>query len=314
LPQILTNMVDRNSVLYRTSLISVLGNAVLSVLKVVIGIISGSMAVLSDGLDSTSDVVTSIVILYASSIISRPPNSKYVYGREKAENIASTILSFVIFFMGCQIVISAGGQIFTGKVIDLPSSLAIWVTVVSIAGKLILAWYQFYQGKRVDSSMLRANAVNMRNDVIISVGVLVGLACTFWLHVPLLDPITALLIGLYIIWSAIGIFLDAHVTLMDGIKDPSVYNKIIQAVESVPGAYRPHRIRSRLSGNRYHIALDIEVEGNLTLSEAHRISQHVEDNIKRHIENIYDIIVHVEPKDGNHDIEKYGISKEELGV
>ncbi|MDR0572612.1 MAG: cation diffusion facilitator family transporter, partial [Tannerella sp.] len=104
-------MVDRKKILFRTSWISVIGNAVLSLLKVVIGIISGSMAVLSDGLDSASDVVTSIVILFTSSIISRPPNSKYVYGREKAENVASTILSFVIFFMGCQIVVTAGEQI-----------------------------------------------------------------------------------------------------------------------------------------------------------------------------------------------------------
>ena len=307
-------MVDKKKILVRTSWVSVLGNAVLSVLKVVAGVVSGSMAVLSDGLDSTSDVVTSIIILYTSSIISRPPDSKYAYGRAKEENMASTILSFVIFFMGFQLVVAAGGQIISGEVKDLPSSLAIWVTVASIVGKLLLAWYQFYQGKRADSSMLRANAVNMRNDVIISVGVLVGLFCTFLLNIPILDPIVALLIGLYIIWSAIGIFRDAHIVLMDGINDPSVYNKIIQATESVPGAYRPHRIRSRLIGNRYHIALDIEVEGHLTLSEAHLISQKVEDTIKCHIENIYDIIVHVEPKDSSHCAEKYGVSKEDLNL
>ena len=143
-------MVDREKILLRTSWISILGNAVLSLSKVIVGILSGSMAVLSDGIDSASDTVTSTIILYASSIISRPPNSRYVYGRKKAENIASTILSFVIFFMGCQIVVAAAEQILSGKVRDLPSMLAVLVTVGSIAGKLLLAWYQFYQGKRVD--------------------------------------------------------------------------------------------------------------------------------------------------------------------
>lgn len=303
---------DRNKILRRTSWISVVGNAILSLLKIVVGFVSGSMAVLSDGLDSASDVITSVIILFTSSFVSRPPNSKYVYGREKAENIASTILSFVIFFMGCQIVVTSAEQIFYGKATELPSALAIWVTVISIAGKLLLSWYQFHQGKRADSSMLKANAINMRNDVIISGGVLIGLACTFLLDLPLLDPIIAALVGLYIIGSAVGIFRDANVALLDGVDDTSVYNKIIAAVENVPGAFNPHRIRSRQIGNMYSIVLDIEVDGNLLLTEAHQIAQEVEDSIKHRIENVYDIVVHVEPKDNEHCAEKYGISRNEL--
>jgi cation diffusion facilitator family transporter len=306
-------MNDRKKILRRTSWISVIGNAVLSLLKVVAGILSGSMAVLSDGLDSATDVVTSTVILFTSSIISRPPNSRYVYGQEKAENIASTILSFVIFFMGCQIVVSSAEQIFSRESRELPSPQAIWVTVVSIAGKLLLSWYQFHQGKRTDSSMLKANAINMRNDVIISGGVLVGLACTFLLDIPALDPVIAAAIGVYIIWSAVGIFRDANLALMDGISDPSVYNRIIEAVESVPGAFNPHRIRMRQIGNMYNIVLDVEVDGELSLTEAHRIAQDIEDSIKSRIENIYDIVVHVEPKGTVHSAEKYGISKDLLG-
>ena len=307
-------MVDRKKILLRTSWISVIGNAVLSLLKIVAGVISGSMAVLSDGLDSASDVVTSIIILFTSSFVSRPPNSKYVYGREKAENIASTILSFVIFFMGCQIVVAAAEQIFHDKARDLPSTLAVWVTVASIVGKLLLSWYQFHQGKRANSSMLKANAINMRNDVIISGGVLAGLACTFILDIPILDPIIAGLIGLYIICTAVGIFRDANVALMDGINDTSIYNKIIEAAEGAPGAFNPHRIRSSQIGNRYNIVLDIEVEGQLSITEAHRIAQDVEDRIKSHIDNIYDIVVHVEPKGSKHCEEKYGISKDVLSA
>jgi cation diffusion facilitator family transporter len=216
--------------------------------------------------------------------------------------------------MGCQIVVTAGEQIVSGRAKELPSALAVWATIISIGGKLLLAWYQFYQGKRVGSSMLKANAVNMRNDVIISGGVLVGLACTFLLNVPILDPVIAILIGLYIVWSAVSIFRDANVALMDGIDDISVYNKIIEAVECVPGAFNPHRIRSRQIGNMYSIVLDIEADGRLSLTEAHQVAQSVEDSINNHIENIYDIVVHVEPKDSSHCAEKYGISKGELDI
>lgn len=295
-----------------TSWISVIGNALLSLLKIVAGIISGSLAVLGDGLDSASDVFTSLVILIATPIISRPPNLKFAYGHEKAENIASTVLSFVIFLMGGQIFITSMGKIIRGAITELPSAIAIWVTIVSIVGKLLLALYQFRQGKRINSSMLRANAVNMRNDVIISGGVLLGLGFTFLLNLPILDSIIALLISVYIIYSAIGIFRDANVVLMDGIQDTTIYKEIISAVEKVPGASNPHRIRSSHTGNLYNIVLDIEVDGSLSLAEAHRIAQKVEDTIKESVDNIYDIVIHVEPEGVKHCEEKYGINKDSL--
>ena len=295
-----------------TSWISVIGNILLSLLKIIAGIVSGSLAVLSDGLDSASDVFTSLVILIATPIISRPPNSKFVYGHEKAENIASTVLSFVIFFMGGQMFTASVGKIIRGDITELPSAIAIWVTIVSIAGKLLLTLYQFRQGKRVNSSMLRANAVNMRNDVIISGGVLLGLGFTFLLNLPILDPIIALLISIYIIYSAIGIFRDANVVLMDGMRDTTIYKEIISAVEKVPNASNPHRIRSSHTGNLYNIVLDIEVDGNLSLTEAHRIAQKVEDTIKASVDNIYDIVIHVEPEGVKHCEEKYGVNKDNL--
>lgn len=305
-------MNNRKKILLLTSWVSVLGNAFLSLLKIAAGIVSGSLAVLSDGLDSASDVFTSLIILIATPIITRPPNSKFAYGQEKAENIASTILSFVIFFMGCQMFIASIHKIIHRETVELPATIAIWVTIISIAGKLFLAFYQFQQGKRVGSSMLKANAVNMRNDVIISIGVLLGLAFTFGLKLPILDPIIALLISLYIIYSAFGIFRDANLVLMDGIKDTSIYREIIQAVEKVPGAYNPHRIRSRQIGNMYNIVLDVEADGNLSLTESHHIAQKVEDSIKNSIDNVYDIVVHVEPKGSMHCEEKYGINKDNL--
>lgn len=303
---------DRPTIMLRTARISVLGNTILSILKIVAGIISGSMAVLSDGLDSAADVVTSLVILIATPIISRPPNTRFAYGQEKAENVVSTILSFVIFFMGCQMFVAAAGKIVHSGDTELPSNWAIWITVISIVGKLLLALYQFKQGKRAQSSMLTANAINMRNDVIISVGVLVGLGCTFLLKIPILDPIIALLISIYIIWSAVGIFKDANLALMDGMSDTSVYRNIIRAVEKVPGAHNPHRIRTSRIGNMYNIVLDIEVDGKLPLTEAHHIAQKVEDSIKDSIDNVYDIVVHVEPEGDSHCKEKYGVNKDNL--
>jgi len=302
----------REKILVRTSWISVIGNMILSLAKIVVGVVGGSMAVLGDGIDSATDVVISLVTLFTAKIMSRPPNARYVYGYEKADNVATKILSFVIFFAGIQMLISTGKSILYSEVRELPSTIVIYVTVFSIIGKLLLAWNQLKQGKKVNSSMLIANAKNMRNDVLISTGVLLGLLFTFVLKLPVLDSITGLLISLYIIKSSISIFKESNVVLMDGVKDTSVYEQIISAAETVPGACNPHRIRSRQLGNMYMIVLDIEADGKLTLYQAHEIAQQVEESIKKSVENVYDIVVHIEPKDTCHQEEKFGIDKSTL--
>ena len=305
-------MKEKQKILVRASLVSVVGNIILSTLKIVVGIVAGSMAVLGDGIDSATDVVISLVTLFPARIITRPPNTKYVYGYEKADNVATKILSFVIFFAGMQMMFSTGRSIILALPREMPATIAIYVTVFSMFGKLLLALYQYQQGKKAESLMLMANAKNMRNDVIISGSVLLGLFFTFVLKMPILDSVTGLLISLYIIKSSVDIFMEASVVLMDGVKDTSIYQKIIDAVEQVPGASHPHRVRSRQLGNMYMIVLDIEADSNLTLYEAHEIAQAVEENIKLSISNVYDIVVHVEPSGVVHKEERFGVDKNNL--
>ena len=300
---------SREKILIRTSWISTIGNAVLSVSKIIVGLLAGSLAVLGDGIDSATDVIISVVMIFTARIMSRPPSKKYVFGYEKAESIATKILSLVIFYAGMQMLLSSVESIFSDEVKEIPSAIAIYVTVFSIAGKLLLALYQYKQGKKINSSMLTANAVNMRNDVIISSGVLLGLIFTFIFKLPILDSITGLIISLFIIKSSVGIFMDSNVELMDGVKDVNIYNKIFEAVEKVPGAGNPHRVRSRMIGNLYNITLDIEVAPQMTLMQAHEIADAVEKSIENSIDNVYDILVHVEPAGKCQTDEKFGIDK-----
>lgn len=302
-------MESREKILLQTSWISMIGNAILSLAKIVIGFISGSLAVIGDGIDSATDVIISIVMIFTARIVNKPPSKKYVYGYEKAESIATKILSLIILYAGIQMLISSVQSMFSSETKELPTSLAIYVTLFSIIGKLILALYQYKQGKKVNSSLLTANAVNMRNDVLISVGVLVGLIFTFIFNLPVLDAVTGLLISLFIIKSSISIFIDTNIDLMDGVKDETIYNKIFEAIDQIPGAQNPHRVRSRQIGNMYMIVLDIEADGNITLSEAHEIAESVERSIKKTIDNVYDIVVHVEPIGKHHEKEPFGIDR-----
>lgn len=302
-------MATREKVLIRTSWISIIGNSVLSLAKIIIGAFSGSLAVVSDGVDSATDVIASIMILYTARLINRPPNMKYAFGYEKADTVATKVLSFIIFFAGIQMFLSTAKSLVYSESRELPSSLAIYVTIFSIIGKLLLAAYQLRQGKKTGSSMLVANAKNMRMDVFISVGVLLGLFFTFILNAPWLDSLAGLLISIFIIKASVEMFIDTNVVLMDGVKDTSIYQQIIHAVEQVPGANNPHRIRSRQLGSLYMIGLDIEVDGNLPLYEAHEIAQKVEESIKCKIDNVYDIVIHIEPVGIEQTKEKFGIDK-----
>ncbi|WP_302798334.1 cation diffusion facilitator family transporter [Parabacteroides goldsteinii] len=300
---------SREKILIRTSWISTIGNAVLSVSKIIVGLLAGSLAVLGDGIDSATDVIISVVMIFTARIMSRPPSKKYVFGYEKAESIATKILSLVIFYAGMQMLLSSVESIFSDEAKEIPSAIAIYITVFSIVGKFLLALYQYKQGKKINSSMLTANAINMRNDVIISSGVLLGLIFTFIFKLPILDSITGLIISLFIIKSSVGIFMDSNVELMDGVKDVNIYNKIFEAVEKVPGAGNPHRVRSRMIGNLYNITLDIEVDPQMTLMQAHEIADAVEKSIENSIDNVYDILVHVEPAGKCQTDEKFGIDK-----
>jgi cation diffusion facilitator family transporter len=278
---------------------------------VIVGFVSGSFAVIGDGIDTLSDVLTYFITLFTARIISKPADCKYPYGYKKAETIATKILAFIIFFAGAQLLISTITRLFNGELRDMPSIIAIYVTIFSIVGKFVLYYWQTRIGKRTNSAMILANAKNMLNDVVISSSVLIGLIFTFLLKMPVLDTITAMIVSFWIIWVAFGIYRDSSLELMDGVKDVSIYYKIIKSVEQVEGASNPHRIRVRKIADLFLIALDIEVDENILVSKAHEIAKQVEQALKQNIGNIYDVLIHVEPL-GNEEKEIFGISRDSL--
>jgi len=304
-------MKNRSQVIKRASAIGIAGNALLSAAKIIVGFISGSYAVISDGLDSASDVLTFVITYYASIIINKPPDYKYPYGYQRAEAVATKVLSFVIFFVGAQLFYSSLMRIIEDHPHQLPSMLALYVTLFSVAGKFGLYLYSIATGKRIRSQMLIANGKNMRNDILISLSVLLGLFFTYQFELPLVDLITALAVSVWIMKDAFSIFMQSSVELMDGVEDSTVYFKIFEAVEHTQGAHHPHRVRLRKHAEQYVIALDIEVDPDIKISEAHNIAKEVEENIKQQVGKTFDVMVHTEPL-GNEEKEQFGLSREKM--
>jgi cation diffusion facilitator family transporter len=305
-------MESREKLIVRASWVSIGGNALLSVLKIVIGFIAGSLAVVGDGIDSASDIVASVITLFAAYVVSRPPNLKFAYGYERADTIASKLLAFIIFFAGAQLAISTVHRLTEGVERELPSILAIYVTVLSIIGKSMLAWYQRRNGKKTGSLMLLANARNMMNDIIISLAVLIGLFFTFILKMPVFDTITAMLVSVWIMYAAYKIFRESSLELMDGVEDAGVYDRVFSAIAKVKGASNPHRTRIRKIGHRYMVAVDIEVDGEITVRNAHQLAHEVEQKIREELNDVYDVMVHTEPVGDDPTSEKFGVSEENL--
>ena len=303
---------NRTEVIRKASWVGIIGNAFLSVIKITAGILSGSFALLGDGIDSATDIVTSIVTLFTSKIAERPPDDGHPYGHGRAETVATKALSFIIFFAGAQLALTTVRNLFVSNERGIPDFFAFYFVIISIFGKVFLAFYKYNAGKKVNSSMLLADAKNMMNDILISISVLIGLIFTYLFKMPIVDTVTALLISIWIMKVAFDIFLETSVELMDGLEDQSIYNKVFNATCGVAGVKNPHRTRIRKINTMYVIDMDIEVDGNLTVIEGHDISKKVHDCIQNKIENIYDVIIHVEPIGNEEKTEKFGLSKKSI--
>ena len=303
---------NRIRLIKKASWVGIIGNTVLALFKLVAGFVSGSLSVAADGVDSSGDVLMSIITLYIASLLNKPPNPKFPYGYGKAETNATSVISFIIFFAGLQLAISSVKKLISGEVSEMPGKIAIVALVISIVGKLFLAWYQMLVGKKSESKMLIANGRNMQGDILISSSVLLGLGFVYFFRLPVIDTIAALGVSVWILWVAVKIFLETNLILMDGNIERSYYKKVYTIIESVNDVSNPHRVRIRSIGHRKMINADIEVEGGKTIREAHEIAHRVEAELKIKLEDVFDVAIHVEPI-GYHLEEKvFGLDKENL--
>ena len=304
---------DRVDRIIRASLVGIVVNAVLAILQISIGMAGGSDAVVGAGLDSATDIATSLIILLTARITTKPPDLRHPYGHGRAETIATKALSFIIFFAGAQLAYTTTLDLIRGERFTLPDPFTVIPVGLALLTKPLLARYKRRVGTKVESPMLIADARNMMNDVILAATVLVGLAVSLRWNIRFLDPALAIGVSLWIIKVAFGIFWATNTELMEGTDDSTLYGRIFQAVSAVPGAHHPHRTRVRKLNNLYVVDLDIEVDGELSVAEGHAIGKSVERSIKG-LRNIYDVIVHIEPLGNVEREEKYGLSRRKLSL
>ncbi|MBN2651068.1 MAG: cation transporter [Spirochaetales bacterium] len=294
------------------SVVGAVGNTLLAVMKIVVGFIAGSLSLIADGFDSVTDIFTSLIGVFAARVMSKPPDKEHPYGHGRVESIATKIVAFIIVLAGFGLAKQAVGNLLSGEELVQPGLIALIAAAISMVGKTMLAFYKFREGKKLSSMMLIADAKNMRNDVAISSTVFLGLLFSKVLHLPILDPIAALFVSVWIIFVGFQVFTESLSELMEGYSEKEDYLKIFAIVESMEGVENPHRVRIRTVNNMLIIDLDIEVDPLMCVRDAHQIAVNIEREIRQALDNVYDVLVHVEPIGNVEHLEKYGLCRDDF--
>lgn len=298
---------ERLHLLKTASWIGICGNFILAGMKIIAGMLSGSFALIGDGIDSLSDVITSIVILYAATVGAAPPDPEHPWGHGRLEIIATKTLSLLMIVAGLQILILTIRRLMDADMTGIPGRIGLYAIGVSIVGKACLAVYKFRVSKITESQMIATYAQNMLNDILLSVLVLAGILFTRVFHLPVIDLLTGFGVCVWIVTSGIRIFLRTNSELMDSMDNPQVYREVFAAVEVIEGVFNPHRVRIRGINAFYVIDLDVEVDGNLSVNQAHELACELEAEIRKRVKKVFDIMVHIEPIGGGHHQEGYGL-------
>ncbi|MBO1004873.1 cation diffusion facilitator family transporter [Pseudogracilibacillus auburnensis] len=280
--------------------IGIIVNLLLTILKAVGGVISGSRALLADALHSASDIVGSIVVLFAVKIANKPPDEEHPYGHGKAENIASIIVALLLIIVGVEISISSI-KVFFGEVPQAPGALALVILALSILIKEVLFYYKLWLGKKYKSSALIAEAWHHRSDSLSSIAALIGVGLAIigeHFHIPFLvygDAIAGIIVSLIVIKVGYHLIRTSATIILEKVlsKDEvEVYKKTVLAIE---GVRRIDQLLARTHGSYIIIDIKISVDPNLSVKKGHDIASETKRTLIEKYQEVEDVLVHINP-------------------
>lgn len=287
------NKEDRYKSSQKVIWITIMLNVFLSILKVTIGVLANSNAMLADGIHSMSDVGSSLGIIVGLFIAKKPEDKEHQYGHEKAETIATFMLSLLLILVGLNIGYSSIKLIFSGDV-QIPGVAAIWAAIISIIIKEIQFRISMRTGKRINSDVLIADAWHHRSDALSSIAALIGIIGSR-MGYSFLDPLAGLIVSLIVVKVGVEIFIKGTNELMDESLEEEKLIKIVNAVLTHKGVKTVNDIKARKHGSMAYVDIAIAVDPDITVSEGHDIAEDVENIVYEKIDNIKSVLVHVNP-------------------
>jgi len=276
--------------------ISILSNTSLILLKLVAGIVTGSVSLIAEAIHSMMDLLAAVVAFISVRVSDNPPDAKHPFGHGKAENISGVIEGVLIFIAAGLIINEAVHKIVEGTSLEM-LEIGMAIMAVSIIVNIVVSRYLVKVSRDTDSLALEADATHLTTDVITMVGVLIGLVVVRVTGLYILDPIIAIIVAIIIIKAAYDITRKSFGGLMDTSLPESEKKAITSCVlEHIGIVSGFHKLRTRKAGSQRYLDLHLVIPRAESLEQAHRICDHLENDIKRILERV-EVNIHIEPCD-----------------
>jgi len=279
----------------KVAVLSVMSNTLLIILKIIAGILSGSVSIISEAIHSGMDLVAAIIAFFSVRLSDVPADEDHPYGHGKIESISGVIEGLLIFVAAAFIIAEAIKKIINPHEIG-ETWVGIGVMGISACVNLVVSSILYKTAKKEDSLALEADALHLRTDVLTSAGVAVGLLLLQLTHITLLDPVVAILVALLIIKEAMGMVLRSFRPLLDYKLEDAEEMTIKAILDGYSGEIIDyHAVRTRKSGSSKFIDFHMTVKGSATVEWAHDLSERIETSLEKELQRT-NVTIHIEPE------------------
>jgi len=287
--------VDRTNRGIRSAQAGILTNAGLAVVKILTGLLGHSYALIADGVESVTDVFSSLVLWRGLSLAARSPDKEYPFGYGKAESLSAAVISLLLIGAAIGIALQAVREIITPHHAPAPYTLLVLVLVVAV--KETLFRKVFLVGQEVDSPAVKADAWHHRSDAITSAAAMVGISVAViggpgWEPA---DDVAALFASAMILVNGTRLLRPAVQDLMDRAPDQALLEEVVGVAETLEGVLATEKVLARRVGGQYRVVLHVEADPGLSLREAHDLGHRVRNRIVREVPSVMDVLIHMEP-------------------
>lgn len=276
----------------RVGIIGIISNIFLLSIKFIVGIIFKSQGLIADALNSFGDVFSSVITFVGGKISEKPADEDHEFGHGKAEFVASFLIGIFMVMVSIETLTSGIKSIIYNESFVF-SWLLIIVPIVTIIVKSILYFYCRAKSKKYDSLLVLSNAKDHRNDIILSLGVIIGIVCGYFGYY-FVDGMVGICISGVIIVTGVQIIKQAYDVLIDKCIDIEIVNEMKKSIENTEGVNHLDSIKSKPTGNLHMLIVKVSVDPNMTVKESHKIAGIIRDNLRKY-PNVYDSVIHINP-------------------
>jgi len=277
------------------AIVSMLVSAVLAAAKIVIGLNANSTAVVSDGLESVGDVLTSGLVIFGLIIAAKPPDAQHPYGHGRLETLSALVVGMILIASGSLIAFRSLERAWESQ--HTPAAYAVWPLIASIAIKSAMSFTKWRLGRRIRSAALTADAWHDTVDVLSGTVALIAVAITLSdpARFAAADHLGGSAVGFIVIFVGARVVRDTTLQLMDTMPEPEDMQRIREVGLSVPGVLGIEKCYARKTGLQWHVDLHLDVAPEMSVYESHQIATQVRAHIREKLDWVADVLVHVEP-------------------